>query len=138
PGTQDRKPAQEAPAVTPLLPATSAPVAAPPAATPAAAALPAQGGFWSRVKKILAGEPAAPATPEPVRETSGTTASRPARRDEGQRREGRRDHSRQSRYADGARRERDGRRDGRDRDRDRGRHHADRDRNRDRGSRHET
>src|SRR5262245_59311575 len=136
PGTQDRKPAQEAPAVTPLLPATSAPGAAPPAATPAAAALPAQGGFWSRVKKILAGEPAAPATPEPVRETSATTASRPARRDEGQRREGRRDHSRQSRYADGARRERDGRRDGRDRDR--GRQHGDRDRSRDRGSRHET
>src|SRR5262252_2160141 len=140
PGTQDRKPPPEAPAVAPILPATSAPVAPPPAATPAATASPAQGGFWSRFKKILAGEPAAPAAPESVPETSATTASRPARRDEGQRREGRRDHSRQSRYADGARRERDGRREGRDRDRDRDRdrHHADRDRSRDRGSRHET
>src|SRR5215475_11716271 len=96
PGTQDRKPPPEAPAVAPILPATSAPITAPAAATPPAAALPAQSGFWSRFKKILAGEPAAPAAPEPVRETSPTTASRPARRDEGQRREGRRDHSRQS------------------------------------------
>src|SRR5215475_11602773 len=96
PGTaRDKRPPAET-AVAPILPATSVPVAAPSAATPAAAALPAQGGFWSRFKKILAGEPAAPATPEPVRETSATTASRPARRDEGQRREGRRDHSRQS------------------------------------------
>src|SRR5499427_7627509 len=140
PGTERKPQPPEAPAVAPILPATSAPVAAPPAATPAATASPAQGGFWSRFKKILAGEPAAPAAPESVPETSATTASRPARRDEGQRREGRRDHSRQSRYADGARRERDGRREGRDRDRDRDRdrHHADRDRSRDRGSRHET
>jgi ribonuclease E len=136
PGTQDRKPPPEAPAVAPLLPATSAPVAVPSAATPAAApaSAPAQGSFWSRVKRILAGEPAAPTAPQPTPEVSVTAAPRPARRDEGQRREGRRDHSR-SRYADGARRERDGRREGRDRDR--GRDHPDRDRNRDRGRRHE-
>jgi ribonuclease E len=130
PATQDRKPPPEAPAVAPLLPATSAPAAAPSAATPTAAGAPPQSGFWSRVKKILAGEPAAPAAPEPEPAVSAS-ASRPARRDEGQRREGRRDHSRHSRYADGARREREGR------DRDRGRDHPDRDRNRDRGRRQE-
>src|SRR6516225_502772 len=139
PGTQDRKPPPEPPAVAPLLPATSAPVAATAAATAPAAAAAPHGSFWSRVKKILAGEPAAPAAPEPAPEASVTSAPRPARRDEGQRREGRREHSRYSRHADGARRERDGRREGRDRDRDRdrGRDHGDRDRNRERGRRHE-
>ena len=135
PGIQDRKPPQEAPAVAPLLPPTSAPVAVPSAATVAAPAAPAHGSFWSRVKKILAGEPAAQATPEPMPEVSVAAAARPARRDEGQRREGRREHSRHTHYADGARRERDGRREGRDRDR--GRDHPERDRNRDRSRRHE-
>jgi len=142
PGTQERKPPQEAAAVAPLLPATSAPIATSSAATPAAAAAaaaaaaPAQSGFWSRVKRILAGEPeTAPADSVPTPEASVATAARPARREEGQRREGRREHPRHSRYADGARRERDGRREGRDRDR--GRDHPDRDRNRDRSRRHE-
>jgi ribonuclease E len=141
PGTQDRKPPPEAAAVAPLLPATSAPVAVPSAAAPAAIPAPAHGGFWSRVKKILAGEPATPATPEPTPEVTGTSAARPGRRDEGQRRDegrrraGRRDHARHSRYADGARRERDGRREGRDRDR--GRDQPDRDHNRERGRRQE-
>jgi ribonuclease E len=135
PGTQDRKPPPEAPAVAPLLPATSAPVAAAAPATQPAAAAAAQGTFWSRVKRILAGEPVAPAEPEPAPEVTVTAAPRPPRRDDGQRREGRRDHSRHSRYADGARRERDGRRDGRDRER--GRDYPDRDRNRDRSRRQE-
>jgi ribonuclease E len=141
PGTQDRKPPPEAAAVAPLLPPTAAPVAVPSAASPAAIPAPAHGGFWSRVKKILAGEPSTAATPEPTPEVTVASAGRPGRRDpgqrrdEGQRREGRRDHARHSRYADGARRERDGRREGRDRDR--GRDQPDRDRNRERGRRHE-
>ena len=69
---QDRKVTPEAPAVATLLPTTSAPVAAPSA--PPAAAAPAPGaaqggGFWSRFKKMLAGEP------QPA-----STASRRARR----------------------------------------------------------
>jgi ribonuclease E len=133
PGTQERKPPPEPAAVAPLLPATSAPVAVPSATPPAAMPAPPHGGFWSRFKKILAGEPAPPATPEPAPEATVTSPAR--RRDEGQRRDGRRDHGRHSRYADGARRDRDGRREGRDRDR--GRDHSDRDRNRERGRRPE-
>ena len=127
PGVQDRKPLQEAAAVAPLMPATSAPIAAPPAALPA----PPQVGFWSRFKRILAGEAAPVPASEPGAETS-TAPARTPRRDEGQRREPRREHSRHGRYADSARRDRDGRRDGRDRDR--GRDHGDRDR-RERGRR---
>jgi ribonuclease E len=130
PGVQDRKPPQQAAAVAPLMPATSAPIAAPPAEVPATP----QVGFWSRFKRMLAGEAAPVAASEPGAEPSTATA-RTARRDEGQRREPRREHSRHGRYADGARRDRDGRRDGRDRDR--GRDHGDRDR-RDRGRRHES
>jgi ribonuclease E len=126
PGLEDRKPPQEAPAVAPLMPATSAPIAAPPAALPA---LPPS-GFWSRFKRMLAGEPAPVPASEPGPEAR-TTAARSPRRDEGQRRE----HSRHGRYADGARRDRDSRRDGRDRDR--GRDRGDRDR-RDRGRRPES
>jgi ribonuclease E len=126
PGLEDRKPPQEAPAVPPLMPATSAPIAAPPAALPA---LPPS-GFWSRFKRMLAGEPAPVPASEPGPEAR-TTAARSPRRDEGQRRE----HSRHGRYADGARRDRDSRRDGRDRDR--GRDRGDRDR-RDRGRRPES
>src|ERR1700722_470656 len=58
PGSQDKKPVPEAPAVATLLPATSAPLGAPPAApvAPPAAVQPAAaavhgGGFWSRFKK---------------------------------------------------------------------------------------
>jgi ribonuclease E len=135
PGTQDRKPPPEAPAVAPLLPATSAPVAVQAVAAAPAVPTPAHGSFWSRVKKILAGEPAATAAPEPAPEANVSPAARAPRRDEGERREGRRERSRYSRHADGARRDRDGRREGRDRDR--GRDHGDRDRNRERGRRHE-
>ncbi len=133
PGTQDRKPPPEPAAVAPLLPSTSAPIAAQPAAAPAAAPATEHDGFWSRVKRMFAAEPVAPAPAEPVAAESATPAPRPVRRDEGHRREGRREHPRHGRYADGARRERDGRRDGRDRERTR--EHGDRDR--DRGRRHE-
>src|ERR1700691_4969298 len=60
PGSQDKKPSVEAPAVATLLPTTSAPVAAAPPAAQAAPATAAQpvaaahgGGFWSRFKKML-------------------------------------------------------------------------------------
>ena len=134
---QDKKPPAEAPAVAALLPATSAPVAAQaPAPTPAPIALaaPAVGGFWSRFKKMLAGEPVAPTTPEPpAPEANVTPPARAPRREEGARREGRREHPRHSRSADGARRERGPGR----RERDRTRDTRDRDRNRDQGRRHE-
>jgi ribonuclease E len=138
---QDKKPVAETPAVATLLPATAAPMAASPApaAAPAAAAA-AHESFWSRVRKLLAGEPtAAPA--EAAQQAPAAPAGRAPRREEGPRRDGRRDHSRSPRYADGARRERsDGRRgDGRDRHRDRdGRDNRDgRDRNREPGRRPE-
>jgi ribonuclease E len=134
PGTQERKPPQEAAVVAPLMPATSAPMGAQPATASAPAAR-AHGGFWSRFKRMLAGEPTTPQAPEPAPEVSAPRAARAPRRDDGQRRDGRREHSRHGRYADGARRERDGRRDGRDRER--GRDHGERDRNRDRSRRHE-
>jgi len=134
---QDKKPQPEAAAVQALLPATAAPLAAAPVAPAGAPTVPATpgGGFWSRFKKLLAGEApaaeaAAPAAPAPARAP---------RRDEG-RHEARRERSRHGR-GDGARRERgEHRRDGRDRDRDRkGEPRADRDRNRERdgGRRHE-
>ena len=140
PGSE-RKTAAEAPAVATLLPAMPAPVAAP---TPAAPGLSvpesAHEGFWARFKKILSGEPAAPAS-APAQETVASTGTHATRRDEGHRREGRREHSRHSRYADGARRERGERRGegGRDRDRRNDVRDRDRDRGRDRdhGRRHE-
>ncbi len=136
PGTQDRKPPQEAPAVAPLLPSTAAPSVAQPAAAPAAAVASAQGaGLWSRFKRMLAGEPTATTVPGPGPEVSAAPAARAPRRDEGQRREGRREHARHGRYADSARRDRDGRREGRDRERSR--EHGERDRRGDRGRRHE-
>jgi ribonuclease E len=133
---QDRKPPAETPAVVPLLPTTAAPVAAPAAPAAAVAAPPtAHVGFWSRVKKILSGEQPAAAVgaPEAAQETAAP--ARAPRRDDHQRRDGRRDHSRHPRYADGARRERgEGRRgEGRDRDRTR----DNRDRSRDSGRRPE-
>src|ERR1700733_1968062 len=138
---QDKKPVAETPAVATLLPATAAPMAASPApaAAPAAAAA-AHESFWSRVRKLLAGEPAA-APAEAAQQPPAGPAGRAPRREEGPRRDGRRDHSRSPRSADGARRERsDGRRgDGRDRHRDRdGRDNRDgRDRNREPGRRPE-
>jgi ribonuclease E len=137
---QDKKPQSEAPAVATMLPATSAPVRA---AAPAAAREhagdgqpTAHEGFWSRFKRVLLGEPAAPAEARPA---AGAAPSGATRRDDGRRRDGRREHSRHGHYTEGARRERgDGRRgDGRDRDRGRGRDGRDnrdlrdRDRNRD-------
>ncbi|HYB33306.1 MAG TPA: Rne/Rng family ribonuclease [Steroidobacteraceae bacterium] len=136
PGTaQDKRPPTETPAVVPLLPTTGAPVAAPPPAVAAPVAPPAQVGFWSRVKKILSGEPLPAAPPEAASEASTAATARAPRRDDRQRRDGRRYHSRQARYADGAQRERgEGRRgEGRDRDRQR----DNRDRSRDQGRRHE-
>jgi ribonuclease E len=137
PVAQDKKAPTEAPAVATLLPATSAPagVSAPAAASaPSAGDATAHAGFWSRFMRLLAGEPA-PAG-EPAKQPAAAPPARTARRDEGARRDGRREHSRHPpRYADGARRERsDGRRgEGRDRDRDRDRNRdgRDRDRNRD-------
>jgi ribonuclease E len=133
----------EAPAVATLLPSTSAPSAAPVAV---AAAAPAQapaggGGFWSRFKKILAGEPA-PVAPQPAAASSTTAPAREPRRDDGRRHDGRRDRGRSSsaRHADGARRDRgDSRRSssGGDRDRNRDGRDRDRDRNRDGGRRPE-
>jgi ribonuclease E len=132
---QDKKPQAEAPAVATLLPATAAPIAAPApaAATPTPAGDSAHGGFWSRVKKLLAGEPPA----VPAEAAPAATVARAPRREDGDRRDGRRDHGRRSRYADGSRRERsDGHRgEGRDRGRD-ARDHRDgreRDRHRDQG-----
>ena len=105
----DKKPPAEAPAVAAHLPATAAPTPAPAAAaahvqTPEEAHV----GFWSRVKRLFASEPATAAA-EAAMPSAAAAPARSARRDEGFRRDGRRDH-RHSRYADGARRERGGRR----------------------------
>jgi ribonuclease E len=127
---QDRKPQPEAAAVQTLLPATTAPVAPAPPAPAASAALPAPGGgFWSRFKKLLAGE-AVPAAGTAAPAEAAAPVRAPRR--EESRHDGRRERSRHGRGGDGARRERgEGRRDGRDRDR-RGEPRGDRDRNRER------
>jgi ribonuclease E len=143
PGLAQGKPQPQAAAVATLLPATPAPIAA--AVPPAARAhtdgehghRTASEGFWTRVKRILVGEPAsAPESPPSARAPSSGSA----RRDDERRRDGRREHSRHGRYADGARRERgEGRRgERRERDGDRGRSRdsmRDRDRSRDQQSR---
>jgi ribonuclease E len=131
PGTaQDKKVQVEPPAVVAMLPATAAPVPVAPA--PAAQAAPARGGLWSAVKRMFATEQAA-AQPEPAPQAKSAQAARAPRRDDWQRRDGRREHGRHARSADGARRERgEGRRDGRDRNRDR-----DRDRDREQSRRSE-
>jgi ribonuclease E len=129
---QDRNVQPEAPAVATLLPTTSAPVATPAAPPPAAPAQSAaQGaGFWARFKKMLAGEPQ-PASAETATPTSAATPARAPRREEAPRSDGRRDRSRHSRSAEGARRDRGDSRRGEGRDRNRGeRDHRDRDRNR--------
>ena len=130
---QDKKPHQDAPAVATLLPTTSAPASlATPVPAPVAAAPTAGhgGGFWSRFKKMLAGEPVQ-AGPAAAPEAAASAPARAPRREDAHRHDGRRDRPRHSRSADGARRDRgDGRRsDGRDRNRDRD--HRDRDRSRD-------
>jgi ribonuclease E len=132
---QDKKPQVEPAAVATLLPTTSAPMAVAAAAPAAAAAAPeaASGGFWARFKKMLAGEPAP--SPESAPAATPSAAPRAPRREDGPRRDGRRDHPRNPRYADGARRERgDGRRSGGG---DRNRDNRDRDRPRDGGRRPE-
>jgi ribonuclease E len=125
---QDKKPHVEPAAVATLLPTTSAPAARPAAAVIAATPAPASqpSGFWSRFKRLMAGEaPAATAAAQPAA-AAAPTRSEHSR--DGAQREGRREPSRSSRFADGARRDRgDGRRDGRDRNRD------NRDRGRDAG-----
>ncbi len=125
---QDKRPAQEPAAVATLLPATTAPIAPAPPAAPVAAPAPAaavHGGFWSRFKKMLAGEPSQ--APAPAAEVAAPAPGRAPRREEGSRHEGRRDRPRHSRSGEGARRERGERggerREGRDRDRDRNRDH---------------
>jgi ribonuclease E len=136
---QDKRPQVEPAAVATLLPATAAPAArtpalarAPLADTPAPTAQPS--GFWGRFKRLLAGEPAPVATPTTQPVTAATPARSEHSRDGGHHRDGRREPSRNPRYADGARRDRgDGRRsDNRDRDRNRD-HGRDRDRGRDQG-----
>ena len=136
---QDKKPQSEAPAVATLLPATAAPGGAPPAALAAARgqadAQQAQVGFWARLKRLLAGEPAAA---EPAPPVSAASPARAPRRDGGPRRDGRAEHPRHPRYAEGPRRDRgEGRPRGDGRDRDRNRDGRDRDRNRDQGRRPE-
>ncbi|HET7757333.1 MAG TPA: Rne/Rng family ribonuclease, partial [Steroidobacteraceae bacterium] len=112
----DKKPPAEPPAVASLLPATPAPIVAAPAPAHARASFeaPAGGhdGFWSRLKRLLVGEPAEPGEPSAAPQVPGGS-----RREAGQHRDSRRE-PRHGRYADGARRERgEGRRgDGRDRD----------------------
>ncbi len=129
PGSQDRKPQAEAPAVATMLPATTAPSTPPaPAAGHGEAHEHAPGGLWSRFVRLLAGEPAGASASAP----GAGAAPRSPRRDEG-RREGRREHSRHGRNTEGARRERSEPRDGRDRDRNR----DGRDRGRDQSRRHE-
>jgi ribonuclease E len=151
----EKKAAQEAPAVAPIMPATPAPVApapvapvAPVAAVAAAAApvapaavplavLAARMGFWERLKFVFGGRPSAATgesasaerVAEPARE-----AQRP-RRDGDGRRDGRAGgHRRPDRPGGdgGPRRDADGRRDRHEGDRARGRDSSDRDRDRDR------
>jgi ribonuclease E len=136
---QDRKPQQEAPAVATLLPSTPAPIAAAPvpaAARQQEAETQPHAGFWSRLKRLLAGEPPAPAE---APRSAATPASGGSRRDDGHRRDGRREHSRHGRHhPEGARRERGERGDRGERrsdggrDRGRGREMRDRDREGDR------
>jgi ribonuclease E len=153
----EKKAAQEAPAVVPIMPTTPAPVAAAPApaavvvapaptpvapvAPPAAAvALPrpasaAGMGFWERVKFVFGGSSNGAITAVvPAAETAPEVA-RPRRENEHDgRRDGRRgEHRRPERGADGGPR-RDGRGDGRDGEARRDRHDGDRSRGRD-GSR---
>jgi len=133
---QERKPA-ETPAVIPTLPATPAPLAAVPAAQEApAATMPSHESFWVRFKKMLAGEPAPAAATGATAEPTARGPAQPMRREEDRRRDGKRDHSRHSRYGDGARRDRgDGRRT-EGRERDRRPDSRDRDRDRPRGRDH--
>jgi ribonuclease E len=133
---QDKKPQVEPAAVATLLPATAAPAARTPAPARAALADTAEpaaqpSSFWSRFKRLLAGEPAPTATPA-AQPAAAVAPARTEHSRDGGRRDGRREPSRSSRYADGARRDRgDGRR-GDNRDRDRNRDHGrDRDRGRD-------
>jgi len=139
----EKKAAQEAPAVVPIMPTTPAPVAPTPVAAPVAVAVAAAAapvapaavplaqvtapmGFWQRVKFVFSGSaPSNAHTTVAATATAPAEDSRPRREGEG-RRDGRRDgHRRPERQAaDGGPR--------RDGDRSRGRDSGSRDRDRDR------
>jgi ribonuclease E len=117
------KPQPEAAAVATLLPSTTAPQSIQ-AAAPTLQAAP-QPGFWSRLKKFFAGDPA-PAAPAARDAPPAASAARHEHADRGNRSDprrdrGRPDHRRPPRRADGARRDHDPRDRNRDRDRDRDR-----------------
>jgi ribonuclease E len=133
PGTaKDKRPPAEAPAVATLLPATTAPlhptpapvaVAVAPEATPAPVEPVASSGFWGRLKKLFAEEPAPapqPVVAEPVVAKPAVSSSSSSRNDG--RRDGRREHSRggHRHAADGGSRRDRGDRGGSGGDRDRG------------------
>ncbi|MGH8319287.1 MAG: Rne/Rng family ribonuclease [Steroidobacteraceae bacterium] len=141
---RDKRPAAEVPAVAALLPSTPAPIMSHPAAAAAAPAAEsgageprANGGLRGWFRKLFAGEPEAAesapagAVPPVATPPEGTTHRSTSG---GERhRDGRREHSRQPRRAEGGQRRgqgdarrADGRgRDGRDRDRDRREHDRD-------------
>jgi ribonuclease E len=139
---QDRKPAAEPPAVATLLPSTPAPMAAAPVPAAPAQALAAPtaagdhgAGFWSRFKRLLAGDAPPPSAPAgAVTAPSAPAARSEHSRDGGRHRDGRRDSGRHGRQGDGPRRGSERRRsEGRGDGRGEGR--GDRDRNRDRDGR---
>jgi ribonuclease E len=113
----DKKPPMEAAAVATLLPATAAPmmVHAAPAAPVAPAEPIANGGLWSRFKRLFSDEAPAPAVQAAPEPPVGKPTSSPSRSDG--RRDGRREHSRGGhRHADsGSRRDRGDNRDNRER-----------------------
>ncbi|MDE2262792.1 MAG: hypothetical protein KGL45_09735, partial [Gammaproteobacteria bacterium] len=152
-GTRDKRPPAEVPAVAALLPSTPAPIlshaapvpAAPPAPESIGAEHRANGGLRAWFKKLFAseGETVQPAPLAEAAQPAATPASGSAHRSHGggeRRRDGRREHSSQSRRSEGGQRRGhgDGRRaegrgnDGRDRsrrehDRDHERRQRDRD-----------
>ena len=118
PGTaRDKRPPVETAAVATLLPSTTAPVVAPQPAPVAVAASPAEpatnGGFWGRLKRLFSDEPTPAQQPVAEPEASKSASSSSSSRGEG-RRDGRREHSRGHRHADGSRRDRGDRGEGRD------------------------
>jgi ribonuclease E len=140
PGTpRDKKPPVETPAVATLLPTTAAPVAPPnlyqtnPAPSPASEATTSQappGGVFGWFKRLLGGEPAAPAPvpveaqPAPIAAARSSSSGSGSREHGQRRRDGRREHSRHRRDADSTGRrdrgERGDRGDNRGGDRERG------------------
>jgi ribonuclease E len=106
PGTaRDKRPPAEPAAVATLLPATAAPIMAPPApvAEPVEAVPVASngGGFWGKLRRFFAEEPAPVAQPVAEPAAAKPAASSGSPRGDG-RRDGRREHSRH-RHADSRR-----------------------------------